>query len=127
MAPDVNAAIAAANLKFMETFANQDAAGMASLYTADGQLMPANSDFVSGTSAIKQFWGGAMGMGLRTAKLETVELEAHGETAVEVGKYALGGDGGQTLDKGKYVVIWKNDGGTWKLHRDIWTSSMPVG
>lgn len=127
MSPDINAAIAAANLKFMETFANQDAAGMASLYTADGQLLPANSDFVSGTSAIEQFWGGAMGMGLRTAKLETVELEAHGETAVEVGKYALGGDDGQTLDQGKYVVIWKNDGGTWKLHRDIWTSSMPMG
>jgi uncharacterized protein (TIGR02246 family) len=127
MSPDVNAAIAAANLKFMEAFARQDAAGMAGMYTADGQLMPANSDFVSGTSAIEQFWGGAMGMGIRTAKLETVELEAHGETAVEVGKYTLGGDEGQTLDQGKYVVVWKNDGGTWKLHRDIWTTSMPLG
>jgi len=127
MSPDVNAAIAAANLEFMETFANQDAAGMASLYTAEGQLLPANSDFVSGRSGIEEFWGAVMGMGIRTAKLETVELEAHGETAVEVGKYALGGDGGQTLDQGKYVVIWKNDGGTWKLHRDIWTSSVAAG
>jgi uncharacterized protein (TIGR02246 family) len=127
MSPDVNAAIAAANREFMEAFARQDAAGMASMYTAEGQLLPANSDFVSGTSAIEQFWGGAMGMGIRTAKLETVELEAHGEAAVEVGKYTLGGDEGQTLDQGKYVVIWKNDGGTWKLHRDIWTTSMPLG
>ena len=127
MSPDVNAAIAAANREFMEAFARQDAAGMAGMYTAEGQLLPANSDFVSGTSAIEQFWGGAMGMGIRTAKLETVELEAHGETAVEVGKYTLGGDEGQTLDQGKYVVVWKNDGGTWKLHRDIWTTSMPTG
>jgi len=126
MSPEINAAIAAANLRFMEALARQDAAGMASLYTADGQLMPANSDFISGTSAIEQFWGGAMGMGIRTAKLETVELEAHGETAVEVGKYTLGGDEGQTLDQGKYVVVWKNDDGAWKLHRDIWTTNMPI-
>jgi uncharacterized protein (TIGR02246 family) len=126
MSPEINAAIAAANLRFMEALARLDAAGMASLYTADGQLMPANSDFISGTSAIEQFWGGAMGMGIRTAKLETVELEAHGETAVEVGKYTLGGDEGQTLDQGKYVVVWKNDDGAWKLHRDIWTTNMPI-
>ncbi len=126
MTSDVHAAIAAANRKFMDAFARQDAAGMADLYTMDGQLLPANSDFVTGASAIEEFWGGAMGMGIRTAKLETVEMEAHGDMAVEVGKYALGGEGGLALDHGKYVVIWKNDDGTWKLHRDIWTSSLPV-
>ena len=127
MSPDVHAVIAAANQKFMETFARQDAAGMAGLYTGDGQLLPANSDFVTGTEAIEQFWGGAMAMGMKTAKLETIELESHGDTAVEVGRYTLGGEGGQTLDQGKFVVVWKNDGGDWKLHRDIWTSSLPAG
>jgi uncharacterized protein (TIGR02246 family) len=126
MSQDVRAAIAAANQKFMDTFARQDAAGVAGLYTGDAQLLPANSDFVTGTSAIEEFWGGAIGMGIRSAELQTVELEAHGDTAVEVGKYALGGEGGLALDNGKYVVIWKNDGGTWKLHRDIWTSSVPA-
>ena len=126
MSPDTRAVIAAANVEFVDAFARQDAGGMASLYTADGQLMPANSDFISGTSAIEQFWGGVMEMGIRTARLETVELDAYGETAVEVGKYALGGEGGETLDRGKYVVVWKKDDGTWKLHRDIWTSSMPM-
>lgn len=126
MSSDVQAAIAAANQRFMETFARQDAASLARLYTGDAQLLPAHSDFVTGTSAIEQFWGGALEMGIRTAKLETVEVETLGETAVEVGKYTLGDDGGQTLDQGKYVVVWKNDGGAWKLHRDIWTSSMPA-
>jgi ketosteroid isomerase-like protein len=30
------------------------------------------------------------------------------------------------LDEGKYVVIWKRHQGKWKLHRDIWTTSMPA-
>jgi uncharacterized protein (TIGR02246 family) len=126
MSSELRAAIAASNQKFMDTFARGDAAGMARLYTSNGQLLPANSDFVTGSAAIERFWGGAMGMGIKSARLETVELEDHGDTALEVGKYSLGGEGGQTLDQGKYVVVWKTEGGEWKLHRDIWTSSMPA-
>ncbi len=126
MSSELRAAIAAANQKFMDTFARGDAAGIARLYTAGGQLLPANSDFVTGSAAIAQFWVGAIGMGIKSAHLETVELEDHGDTVVEVGKYSLGGEGGQAVDQGKYLVVWKMEGGEWKLHRDIWTSSMPA-
>ena len=50
-------------------------------------------------------------MGLRELVLETVELEDHGETAIEVGRYTLKADGGVVADQGKYIVVWKNDGG----------------
>jgi len=35
-------------------------------------------------------------------------------------------DRGYVLDKGKYIVIWKQEEGQWKLHRDIFNSSMPA-
>jgi uncharacterized protein (TIGR02246 family) len=119
-------AIAAANRAFMDAFARRDAAGMAALYTADGQLLPTHSDVVTGTAAIQAFWQAVMGMGIEDAVLETVELTAHGDAAHEVGRYTLRGSGGQVLDQGKYVVIWQHDRGTWKLHRDIWNSSLPA-
>ena len=120
----VREAIAAANQSFMRAFARGDAAGMAALYTADGQLLPTHSDVVSGTQAIQTFWQAVMGMGITEASLETVEVEAHGDTAHEVGRYRLGGESGP-LDHGKYIVIWKRESGQWKLHRDIWNSSVP--
>ena len=46
--------------------------------------------------------------------------------AVEIGQYTLGGADGTTIDQGKYLVVWKNDGGNWKLHRDIWNTSRPA-
>jgi ketosteroid isomerase-like protein len=96
---------------------------MANLYTSEAQLLPANSDFVRGTAAIRQ---GVIDMGLKDASLETVEVEAHGDTAIEVGLYRLLAADGVVADNGKYVVVWKNDSGTWKLHRDIWTTSQPA-
>ena len=122
---DVKAAIAAALEKFMAAFSRGDAAGIAALYTENGQLLPPNSDFITGKTAIQGFWQVLLDMGLK-ATLETVELETHGDTAIEVGKFTLQGEGGQTVDEGKYLVVWKQADGQWKLHRDIFNSSMLV-
>jgi uncharacterized protein (TIGR02246 family) len=123
---EIRTAIAAANQRFMSAFARGDAAGMATCYTANGQLLPTHSNIVTGTVAIRAFWQAVMNMGIKEAALQTLELEAHEDTAHEVGAYTLRGSTGEVLDQGKYIVIWKRDGGTWKLHRDIWNSSVPA-
>lgn len=115
--------IEAANDQWEAAASRGDGPGVAALYTDDGQLLPVQSDFVTGTQAIGEFWQGVFDSGIKSASLTTVEVESHGDTAYEVGKFELRGADGQVLDYGKYVVIWKKDG-TWKLHRDIWTSSV---
>jgi uncharacterized protein (TIGR02246 family) len=119
-------AIDAANANFMAAFRASDASAVADCYTRDAQLLPANTEPVSGKSAIESFWRGAMGMGIASVKLDTTELESQGDLAVEVGRYVLAGADGGAIDNGKYVVVWHRDAGTWKLHRDIWTTSRPV-
>jgi ketosteroid isomerase-like protein len=64
--------------------------------------------------------------GVKGATLTTLDVDGQGETAYEVGKYALTGEGGKVLDNGKYIVVWKREQGKWRLHRDIWNSSMPM-
>jgi uncharacterized protein (TIGR02246 family) len=122
-AEDVRAAIEAANKKWEAAASRSDGPGVAALYTAHGQLLPAQSDFVNGTQPIGQFWQAVFDSGIKGASLTTVEVEGHGNTAHEVGKYELRGADGKVLDHGKYVVIWKKEGASWKLHRDIWTTS----
>ena len=120
---NIHDTIVAANQKWMAAVEQGDAAGMAALYTRNAQLLPTNSDFVSGSEAIQTFWQGVMDMGIKQAHLETVEAEGMGNTAYEVGKYTLYADEGQIVDHGKYVVIWKQEDGQWKLHTDIWNTS----
>jgi uncharacterized protein (TIGR02246 family) len=121
----VTDSIAAANQAFMTAFGEGDSARMAALYTPDGQLAPSNSDVIEGTEAIAAFWQAVIDMGLKSATLETIELEEYGDTSVEQGRYQLGDGQGNIADHGKYIVIWKRDGGGWKLHRDIWNTSIP--
>lgn len=123
---DILNTIAAANDKFMENFKSGDAASLAALYTEDGQVLPPNSDFVTGHEAIQAFWQALMDMGIREAKLEILEVESHGDTATEVSKFTLLGEGKQMLNEGKYIVVWKQDQGQWKMHRDIFNTSMPA-
>lgn len=118
--------IAAANDKFMATFKAGDAAGMATLYTEDGLVMPPNSDFVRGHEALQGFWQAIMDMGIKEATMDIIEVDDLGDTAIEVSKYTMQGEGGQVLDEGKYIVVWKQEDGQWKMYRDIFNSSRPA-
>jgi uncharacterized protein (TIGR02246 family) len=123
---NIQSQIESANAQFVSAFKRGDATGLANLYTSGAQLLPANSDFVEGTAGIRAFWQRVIDAGLKGANLETIEVEGHGDTAIEVGRYRLLAGGDAVADQGKYVVVWKNDNGTWKLHRDIWTTSQPA-
>jgi uncharacterized protein (TIGR02246 family) len=117
-------AIAAQNGKFMEAVSNADAAALADLYTEDGQILPPNSDIVTGKAAIQQAMQGMMDMGIKKVTLDVIEVEGIGDMAYEVGKYVMFVEGDQMMDQGNYIVVWKNVEGVWKLHRDIWNSNM---
>ena len=110
---------------FESTYASGDSAGMGDLYTDDGMLLPTGADFIKGRHAISTFWKGAMDMGIKTAKLDIVELDQQGDTVIDVGRYSLMGEDGQELDRGKYLVVWKRINDGWKMHRDIFNSSVP--
>lgn len=127
MATDVEVrdAIQSGNRAFVSAFVGRDAAAVGALYANGAQLVPPHSDFVKGADAIRTFWQGVIDMGIRDAKLQTVEIEVRGDTAVELGTYTLLLDGGRVADSGKYLVVWKQEAGTWKLYRDMWNTSQP--
>jgi uncharacterized protein (TIGR02246 family) len=121
----VREGIEAANAKFAELAAHGDAAGLASLYATDGAVMPAGSEPVRGAQAIQKFWAGALASGVAAIELKTVEVYGQGKTATEVGEYALRDKSGKMLDHGKYVVVWRQKNGEWKLLRDMFSSNVP--
>jgi uncharacterized protein (TIGR02246 family) len=123
---DIRNDIRRADDAFEKHFNQGDAAGVAELYTNDGMLLPTGSDFIQGKEAIRDFWQGAINLGIKEARLDILEVELQGDAAIEVGRYQLKGAGGEVMDQGKYIVIWKQEQGEWKLYRDIWNTNRPA-
>jgi uncharacterized protein (TIGR02246 family) len=123
---DSRQAIETANAEFGAAVGRGDARAVAVMYTEGGQLYPPNEKVVAGRAAIEEFWKGSINAGVKRVELKTAEVEGLGNSAVEAGTYTLYGNDGTTLDRGKYLVLWKRVEGAWKLHRDCWNSNEPV-
>src|SRR6266852_855703 len=76
-ADGVRPAIEAANAQFSAAAAKGDGAGLAALYAADGQVLPAGSDVIRGRDAIQKFWQGALDSGIAGVGLKTLEVFDH--------------------------------------------------
>ncbi|HMC76434.1 MAG TPA: DUF4440 domain-containing protein [Vicinamibacterales bacterium] len=124
-AQDTRAAIEAANKGFIAAYAKQDAAGVAGFYSTTAEAFPPGADVVKGRDAIQKMWQGVMDSGIAAGELKTTEVHAEGNFAYEVGTYVMKLKDGKVADRGKYVVVWLKEGGQWKLHRDIWNTTMP--
>jgi ketosteroid isomerase-like protein len=89
-------------------------------------LAAGDGPIVKGRDGIRQLWTSMIkDMGLKSVKLESLELEVAGDSANEVGQATLGlaPPGGQSVSVVvKYVVVWKKSGGQWRIHRDIWNT-----
>lgn len=125
-ADKLHSEIQAANAEWVKAYNAGNAAEVAACYADDAKLLPPNSDFVAGKQGITAVWQGLMDMGGKTATLNVLEVMGSGDSATEVGTYEVMDKDGKIMDKGKYMVHWKKVGSAWKLHRDIWNSSMPA-
>lgn len=122
--PDIYSTIRAISDTFESTFAIGDITRIAEFYTENGMLLPAGFDFVRGKQDIKEFWQSAVNAGIKYIKIDILEVEQHDDTAIEMSNYTLSNSDKQVIDAGKGIVIWKKTGDAWKMHRDIWNSSL---
>ena len=124
IASDIRSTIRVITDNFESTFSIGDVNKIAEFYTEYGMLLPSGSDLIKGRQDIKEFWQSAIDMGITNIKIDIIEIEQHDDTAIEMSNYTLSGSDKQVIDAGKGIVIWKKTGDDWKMHRDIWTSSL---
>ena len=129
---EVRAAIAATDKKFMEDFNRGDAAAAAAAYTDDAIVMPPNEPPTVGKKAIEKSLTELISkLQLSNLQLSILEVDVQGDTAIVRGTYSssitVPGVDVPMEDRGKTLTVWKKQAdGSWKLHRDIWNSNMPI-
>jgi ketosteroid isomerase-like protein len=120
---DILEAMKATNALFMEeVIARGNVDALERIYTADARVLPPGAEMVSGLPAIQQFWADAIKEhGLRRVVLEIVEAMPAGDGVVEIGRADIEAEGGGVTMK--TVIYWRQEGGRWKWHVDIWNPS----
>ena len=125
---EVKLAMAATNNLFnTEVFGNRNFAALDQIYTSDARILPPGASMISGREAIKKFWSDLIqSVNAKSAVLATVDLMLAGNGLVEIGRATLTiepqGQSATQMEV-KYVVYWRQEGGRWKWHVDIWNQN----
>lgn len=122
-AESVKAHIRNSASNFEEELRKGDSTAIAAHYSSDAIVMPSNSEPVTGNDIV-HFWGSVVRMGVKDLKLNITDIYGDGDVYAETGTLELFGADNKSLDKGKYVVVWKKENGNWKMYRDIWNSNL---
>jgi ketosteroid isomerase-like protein len=95
-------------------------AALDQIYTVDARILPPGAELIEGREKIMGFWQAAVAeMNVQDVKLLSVNAHLAGDRIIEVGRAQLFLPESQTAEV-KYVVEWKQEGGAWKWHTDIW-------
>ena len=103
----------------------KDPAANTAIYAEDGALLPPNSETISSRAAIEAYLTESLAGGISVG-LKDTDVYAHGDVGYMAGTYTVTDAGGATIDKGKYVEIWRQIDGKWQIYRAIWNSNLPL-
>jgi uncharacterized protein (TIGR02246 family) len=107
------------------TYNAKDAAKLAGFYAEDAVYMPPNEPMAKGRAAIEAHFKREFQQGFTNLKLTPLESAISGSQAYEAGTATITAPGGRT-ENGKYVVVFKQVGGAWKIAYDINNTDQPA-
>jgi uncharacterized protein (TIGR02246 family) len=100
------------------------------LYVADPLVLRSNCPPIRGSSAVREFFFGALAAGLGEVEVEPLRVEVIGDLAYEAGRCKAlipGGTGKRREERGKYLwVCARQSNGEWKLAADCWSSDLTL-
>jgi uncharacterized protein (TIGR02246 family) len=121
--PTVRDAVVDANKEWADAVRRGDAAGLATLYAEDGQLLAPSGEFLRGRREVQAYWQSRLDADVRDAELEMLDVDDYGDLVLERTHYTMRDEEGRVVDTGKYVLLWERVNGHLALYRDVLTSS----
>lgn len=112
--------------QFTQAHITRDTAFLNNIFTKDANGYPPNSDIVTGRAAIAAVNSEWVNYGIKEFTEETTSFYGNEDYLIDEGTYYLRYGEDNIIDKGKYINIWKQEDGEWKICSNIWNTSLPV-
>jgi ketosteroid isomerase-like protein len=114
------------NNQFTNAHITGDGATIDKMLTQDARSFPPNADAAIGRAAIAALTSEYLKLGIKEFREETTALYGNEDYVIDEGNYVIRYGNDNTIEKGKYVNVWKHVDGDWKLYSNIWNSNMPA-
>jgi len=101
-----------------------DAEAMAAIHTENAQVLPPDAPVVEGRAAIRTYFRNLFEQRAAPAVFDAREIVVFGSFAYRQGIYSVALPDGSTT-YGKFIQLWKNDDGVWRIHRQMWSRNGP--
>lgn len=121
----VKAHIAEMNKSYGQRFKTNDTAFYKERYCKDAAVYSPNVPAVVGIDSIISFFYGGGNNAEAIIELPPNNIYGNADLVVEDGTYSFPDGKGGNVDKGKFIAIWKQEDGKWKLYREIWNTDLP--
>lgn len=126
---DLNATqqlIAEQNKRFTKAHLTGDVATIDSMFAADAKSYPPGADAVSGFPAMHDFTVEYIKAGLTEFREETTDFYGNGEYVVDAGTYVITYGPNHVTERGKYLNVWQQVNGSWKIKANMWNTDPPA-
>lgn len=115
------------NQQFTRAHVTGDRSTIDSMFTDDAKVLPPNAEPVIGRKAIDALTAEYIGYGISDFREETTDFYGNERLLIDQGNYVLTYGKDHTVEKGKYLNVWKFVDGEWKIHSNVWnTNASPV-
>jgi len=95
---------------------NGDSIALGAMYMEDAEIMPSTL----GRNNIIKVFGTMIQDSITGSSFKTTGLWGNDQLLVEQGTGSWSHANGQVVGRGKYLLVWQKDDGTWKILRDTW-------
>jgi ketosteroid isomerase-like protein len=116
------------NQEFVGAFNAKDIPKVLDIYAENSVFMPPNMPIIRGKDALRNFYTDLMNQGAGNLRLDVSDVAGHGPLAYQSGSYEIDytpPKGTSRHDRGKYLFMLRNLGGTWRLQYTMWNSDLP--
>jgi len=118
--------IAEQNKRFTNAHLTGDVATIDSMFAPDAKSYPPGAHVVSGFPALHDFTVAYIKVGLTEFHEQTTDFYGNAEYVVDAGTYAVTYGPNHVTERGKYVNVWQQVNGNWKIKTNMWNTDTPA-
>jgi len=118
------AVITKLNTQFGEAHLAGDIAAIDAMFAPDARSYPPGAPAAIGLEAIHALTVDFLKAGVTEFREETASFYGNAAYVVDEGSYLLT-YGGSITERGKYVNVWKQVNGKWRIQSNIWNADTP--